>query len=136
MNFDKIRFIKSGKHISIFNDKMEKIHFIEDLCTIYGNERNDNVNYVNWTIDDSLKSTLENVENEFCTFMKSEFEINDSWTWKYSVRTLSYQNVIRTTNSKNKNVNKNEMYTVKVILDSVWLNKQTKTFGILWTFNL
>lgn len=133
MNFSKIKLIKSGKHISVFNDKMEKIHFKEHLLTHFGNERNDNVDYINWEINDKLSDILQKIEIDFCNYMKVEFNIGSGWQWKTSVRPQLTFVFLRTTNSSKMIVNKNAQYDVKIVLDSIWVNKQTKTFGILWT---
>lgn len=131
MNFDKIKFIKMGKHIKVFNLEMEKINFTHELSSPFGNEKNANLIYVNWTIDDLLEM-LETIELEFYNHLKIVFEINSDWSWTSSVRKNSYGNLLRSTNKSLNVYEKNKLYNVTISIDSIWLHKQTKTFGILW----
>lgn len=133
MNFDNIRLVKNGKHVKIYNKSLEKIYFSLDLETIFGNENNDNVNYINWTIENELEELLSNVEESFCQYMRETFNINSEWTWKTSIRIHDGITLIRTTNTTNIKVIKNKKYTISINLDSVWTNKKTKTFGLIWT---
>jgi len=132
MNFDNIIFVKFGKHINVYNKKMEKIYFLEQLSTVFGNEHSNSVNYINWTLSEDLLETLVDIETGMHAHMKETYEIKDDWTWCPSVRHLQDLHCLRTTNSSDTQVVKNKEYTIKITLDRIWLHKPTKTYGIMW----
>ena len=132
MNFDNLRFVKMGKNINIFNKDMEKIFFIKELSTPFGNESNNSVNYINWSLDKELLELLMEIDRGLNLYMKQTFEISDEWKWCSAIRPLDNSNILRTTNTSGLEVNKRETYIVKITLNCIWLNKTSKSFGILW----
>ena len=133
MDISKLNFIKYGKHVIVHDDKMKKISIPINTLTSFGDEVFNDMIYTNWILNDSDKLIFENIENSIYIFFKEEFNIDSIWIWKSSIRHTDFGLFLRTTNKNNKKYNKNEIYDINIILNRIWINKDEKSFGIVWS---
>jgi hypothetical protein len=132
MDFDKIQFVMIGKHIKIFTDLLKKVVVSLDLECPFGNEHNNHLIYNNWILNDENFKLFQDIEQSFFNYMVEQYSIDSEWKWKSSLRKNSrFGSLLRTTNSFDYEYEKESLYSVDIIIDSVWLHRKTKTFGLL-----
>jgi len=140
MDFSKIEINKfDNKHMKIYttsNQTYEKIKFdLENIKTPFGIEDYSNMKYINWEINNDLTELLEVVDDSFKNRM---IEINSkytSWSWISAIKKSSnYDTLLRTKLVDDLKVEKT-YNNITIMIDSIWLEKKSKTFGILWITN-
>lgn len=141
MNFDKIDIIKHNKRsLKIWtreNQKMDKINFdIDEMTCPFGIENFADTTYINWEIDEDLQNILEITDKSFKNELIRRNSDYNSWIWTSAIRTKDkHKTLLRTKyegeSSKLKDY-KNYTFDINIVIDSIWLNTKSKTFGILW----
>lgn len=139
MDITKLQFINySDARINILNYKMEPLFFeMTDVITPFGNEIVSDVtinsSYVNWEFSDEMKNIIVIVTNAIKNEVIKRRPETETWTFKDSIKLYNGKNLFKTKNVNNRIFLKNINYNIKITIDSVWLYKKNKTFGILWT---
>lgn len=136
MNFNKIQLVKCGPtKVKILNDKFEHLFFdITDIVTPFGSEDISGRHYINWEIDDKeTEEFLLTIDKSF----KEEYDKNNDvsdLTWNSAIikRPFPYNSIFRTKNISETNFLPNTRYNIRISLDSIWLHKKTKSYGLLW----
>lgn len=136
MNFHNIRLTPIGKQLVVHTTKtgkIEKINFTMEAKTPFGIETYEENKYINWEIDNEMISLLELVEQNFTNELKKNYGNYNSWSLKTAIRGKEgYEKLLRTKVVGDLVVEPNTTYDVTIILESIWLHKKNKTFGILW----
>jgi len=132
MDFNNIQFVMMGKHVKIYTDTLKKIIINVNMETAFGNEINNHMTYNNWILKEDNRLLFQNLEDNFKEHMILKYEIGSEWNWKTSLRPNgTYENLLRTTNKSKCEYIKKNLYEVDITIDSIWLHKQTKTFGLM-----
>jgi hypothetical protein len=132
MDFEKIQFTMIGKHVKIFTDSLKKVQVNVDLECPFGNEYNNHMIYNNWILDETNLKLFQNIEESFKNHMIEQYSISSQWTWKSSIRKNSrFGSLLRTTNTMGYDYEKEYSFSVDITIDSIWLHKGTKTFGLM-----
>lgn len=136
MNFDKIQLTLMGKQLTVHTvekGKLDKIKFTMTGKTPFGIEEFAEQQYINWEIDDDMVELLLIVEQNFAQELTSNYEMYKTWTLKSSIKGKEeYVKLLRTKNKCSKEVQPHILYDITIILDSIWLHKKDKTFGLMW----
>lgn len=141
MNFDKIDIIKyNNKCLKIWttdDQKLDKINFdLDNMTCPFGLEKFADTSYINWIIDDELEKLLKITDNSFYKEMMRRNDMYTAWQWISAIRSKDkHKTLLRTkyNNDENKVSDyKQHTYNINIVLDSIWLNNKTKTFGIIW----
>ena len=136
MNFHKIQLTPMGKQLTVHTveqGKLEKITFAMLGKTPFGIEEFGGQNYINWEIDDDMVELLLTVEQNFAQELTSNYDSYKSWSFKSSVKGKEeYTKLLRTKNKCSKEIQPHILYSVTITLDSIWLHKKNKMFGIMW----
>jgi len=136
MDFTKIQLINyNSTKIKILNYKMEKIFFdVEDMVSPFGSEDVSGLKYINWDLGDKdMEDMIRTIEDSFKNEYNKKYDI-DGWEWISAIRKRQYPytNLFRTKLISDKSFKPNMRYSVKLTIDSIWIHKKTKTYGLLW----
>ena len=139
MNFDKIDIIKyNNKCLKIWttdNQKLDKINFdLEDMTCPFGLEKFADMSYINWIIDDDLEGILKVTDTSFHNEMVRRNDTYATWKWISAIRSKDNHKTLLRTKYTGDDLTDYKTYTynINIVLDSIWLNSKTKTFGIIW----
>ena len=136
MNFHYIRLTPNNKQLIVHttkSGKMEKINFTITTKTPFGIETYEGNKYINWEINDEMIDLLELVEQNFTDELKKNYSTYGSWNLRTAIRGKEgYEKLLRTRMINDLNVEPNVEYDVTIELESIWLHRKNKMFGILW----
>jgi hypothetical protein len=135
MNFDKIDIIVRNKGFKIYSHEsgnMEKIKFcLESIITPFGPEISNKVTYINWEIDEDIVNIILCVEDSLKLEIINRYPIYGTWKWLTTIRGKdNYKKLLRTKSALKIESNLNT--NVTIVLDILWIDTKTKTFGISW----
>jgi hypothetical protein len=153
MNLDQIDIIKISDKIyklyQLVNNQRQ--HIILDFQLInspFGLEKFQNVYYINWELDYDSRNILKKIDNEINGLILLSNDKYKSWSWITNIK--EKKNFLplfktRVLQSKNKflvesnislfDINYKNKMNITIILDSIWFNEKTKTYGLLWLIN-
>ena len=127
-----LHFIKMNKSIKLYTVDMEKLVLNFQLTASFGNEYNNNNTYVNWIVENSIVNQITRLERDIYEHMVETYDIDESWSWKTSLRkNKRWKTLLRTKNVSENDYEQDGYYDVDVTIDGIWLHKNTKTFGLL-----
>lgn len=136
MNFSKIQLTPMNKQLTVHtiqHNKMNKINFTMCGKTPFGIEEYNSQKYVNWEIEDDMVELLLIVEQNFAQELNTNYDMYKSWSLKSAIKGKEeYTKLLRTKVKNNVEIQPHISYSVTIILDSIWLHKKDKTFGIMW----
>lgn len=135
MNFDKIDIIVKKKGFKIYSHEsgtMEKIKFgLENISSPFGIEESNNITYINWEIEDDIVDIILCVENSLQSEIINRYPIYQSWKWLTTIRGKeSLKKLLRTKSLLI--IDKHNSMDATIILDILWIDTKSKTFGISW----
>jgi|SaaInlStandDraft_7_1057024.scaffolds.fasta_scaffold54677_2 hypothetical protein len=135
MNFDKIDIIQKIKGFKIYSHEsgtMEKIKFcLEDIVSPFALETFNKVTYINWEIPDDVVNVILCVEDSLQNEIISRYPTYQTWKWLTTIRGKdNYTKLLRTKSSLL--IEKNIKTNITIILDKLWTDDKTKTFGLSW----
>lgn len=136
MNFHKIQLTPMGKQLTVHTiqqGKMEKINFTMSGKTPFGIEEYSGQKYINWEIDDDMVELLLIVEQNFAQELSTNYDAYKSWSFKSAIKGKEeYTKLLRTKVKNSIEVQPHILYSVTITLDSIWLHKKDKLFGVMW----
>jgi len=121
------------KIYSIANQTFEKIKFeLSEIKTPFGIEQYANMKYINWEMNDNMVELLELVDNSFKNEINKLYSKYNTWTWKSAIKKSDSYNTLLRTKLNVDNAELNVLNNIIIIIDSIWLDNKSKTYGILW----